>query len=259
MTSPTNAQDNAILAPLTSAGRRRPRRMSWTIRNRSPTCTRCGRAGAHRNARPRAVRQLVAITTGVLDPTYEGAPPPVRRLAGDGKASHQGIGRPPPASSFETPLSPSLPTGQPVEHRHAPALVDALGLAQYPRTGCATSRPGHAHRSWSYTSRGRRLPDVPVQARRTNRPPAGTSGPEDAADTVHGTALDFCLLVTQRRHRADVAVRAQGPAARVARPGPGLRLPIDVVRRGSSRGPPSAPPPGPPPAPQSAPPSSTAR
>jgi hypothetical protein len=31
---------------------------------------------------------------------------------------------------------------------------------------------------------------------------------------VTGPALDFCLLVTQRRHRHDTAVAAEGPVAR---------------------------------------------
>ncbi|MDI1464685.1 TIGR03084 family metal-binding protein [Catellatospora sp. KI3] len=35
-------------------------------------------------------------------------------------------------------------------------------------------------------------------------------GPEGAAQRVTGPALDFCLLVTQRRHRADLAVTAAG-------------------------------------------------
>jgi uncharacterized protein (TIGR03084 family) len=38
-------------------------------------------------------------------------------------------------------------------------------------------------------------------------------GPEDATDRVVGPALDFCLLVTQRRHRADLALVATGPVA----------------------------------------------
>lgn len=35
-------------------------------------------------------------------------------------------------------------------------------------------------------------------------------GPEDAAQTVTGTAHDFCLLVTQRRHRDDTDLVATG-------------------------------------------------
>jgi uncharacterized protein (TIGR03084 family) len=40
-----------------------------------------------------------------------------------------------------------------------------------------------------------------------------TWGPADAAQRVSGKALDFCLLVTQRRHRDDLDVRAQGADA----------------------------------------------
>jgi hypothetical protein len=38
-------------------------------------------------------------------------------------------------------------------------------------------------------------------------------GPEEAANRVTGPALDFCLLVTQRRHRDDTAVTATGATA----------------------------------------------
>ncbi|MFF5404226.1 TIGR03084 family metal-binding protein [Streptomyces misionensis] len=38
-------------------------------------------------------------------------------------------------------------------------------------------------------------------------------GPEDAAQRVTGPALDFCLLVTQRAHRDDLALTADGPDA----------------------------------------------
>ncbi|WP_223840489.1 hypothetical protein [Saccharopolyspora pogona] len=39
-------------------------------------------------------------------------------------------------------------------------------------------------------------------------------GPEAAADRVSGPALDFCLLVAQRRHRDDLAISAVGDTAR---------------------------------------------
>ena len=38
-------------------------------------------------------------------------------------------------------------------------------------------------------------------------------GPADAAQRVTGPALDFCLLMTQRRHRDDLALGIEGPAA----------------------------------------------
>ena len=40
-----------------------------------------------------------------------------------------------------------------------------------------------------------------------------TFGPPDAVNRVTGPALDFCLLVTQRAHRADLALVATGPVA----------------------------------------------
>ena len=38
-------------------------------------------------------------------------------------------------------------------------------------------------------------------------------GPQEAAQTVRGSAYDFCLLVTQRRNRADLDLVATGPDA----------------------------------------------
>ena len=66
-----------------------------------------------------------------------------------------------------------------------------------------------------FAAHGRPAPTAPVRVElagaRTGRP--GRSGPADAADRVTGPALDFCLLVTQRRHRADLALVATGPVA----------------------------------------------
>ena len=39
-------------------------------------------------------------------------------------------------------------------------------------------------------------------------------GPEDAADRVTGSAVDFALLVTQRIHRDDTDLVTQGEGAR---------------------------------------------
>ena len=53
-----------------------------------------------------------------------------------------------------------------------------------------------------------------VQIRPTS--PSGevwTWGPEDAKNTVKGTALDLALVVIQRRHRDDTSLHATGPVA----------------------------------------------
>jgi uncharacterized protein (TIGR03084 family) len=98
---------------------------------------------------------------------------------------------------------------------HGQDIADALGVRREP-----TGRLRHvAHigvgaRPFSYVAHGLAVPAEPVRVELTG--PAGelwTWGPAAAADRVTGPALDFCLLVTQRRHRGDTAVRAVGPAA----------------------------------------------
>ena len=98
---------------------------------------------------------------------------------------------------------------------HTQDIADALGVTREP-----TSRLRHvAHigigaRGYSYAVRGQALPDTPVRVELAA--PDGslwTWGPDDANDRVTGTALDFCLLVTQRRHRHDLALTIDGPAA----------------------------------------------
>jgi len=98
---------------------------------------------------------------------------------------------------------------------HTQDIADALGVTRE-----STSRLRHvAHigvgaRAFSYAVHGKTLPQAPVRVELTG--PDGDLwawGPADAADRVTGPALDFCLLVTQRRHRDDLALIIQGPAA----------------------------------------------
>lgn len=98
---------------------------------------------------------------------------------------------------------------------HGQDVVDALGAHRE-----ATDRLRHvAHigvgaRPFSYVANGRQPNEAPIRVELAA--PSGdtwTWGPDDAADRVTGPALDFCLLVTQRRHRDDVAVVATGAAA----------------------------------------------
>ncbi len=98
---------------------------------------------------------------------------------------------------------------------HGQDIADTLGVTREP-----TARLRHvAHIGvralpFSYALRDRPVPTSPVHVALTA--PGGTTwtwGPEDAADRVIGPALDFCLMVTQRRHRDDLALRATGPVA----------------------------------------------
>ncbi|WP_067475692.1 TIGR03084 family metal-binding protein [Actinomadura hibisca] len=98
---------------------------------------------------------------------------------------------------------------------HGQDVADALGVEREP-----TARLRHvAHigvrtRDFAYRNRGLEPPTDPFHVILTG--PDGevwTWGPDDGPQSVTGPALDFCLLVTQRRNRADLALTAQGPDA----------------------------------------------
>jgi len=66
----------------------------------------------------------------------------------------------------------------------------------------------------SFVTRGLEVPDTPVYVALTS--PEGASwmwGDPGATDRVEGHALDFCLVVTQRRHVADTKLAIHGPVA----------------------------------------------
>ena len=93
---------------------------------------------------------------------------------------------------------------------HGQDVRDALGI----RTKSSPRLRHVAFLGWravanSFLARGRSVPDEPIRVELDEC----TFGPEDAANVVRGAALDFCLVVTQRRHRDDTALVAEGPVA----------------------------------------------
>lgn len=118
---------------------------------------------------------------------------------------------------FGPPMSPtSMATARLMETwAHGQDVADALGVRREP-----TSRLKHvAHlavrtRDFSFLLNGKTPP--PAEFHVELRGPDGqvwTWGPEEAEQRVTGSALDFCLLATQRRHRDDTDVRAVGAEA----------------------------------------------
>ncbi|MEE1755733.1 TIGR03084 family metal-binding protein [Streptomyces sp. SP18CS02] len=98
---------------------------------------------------------------------------------------------------------------------HGQDVADALGAVRTP-----TARLRHVAwiglraRDYAYAVRGLPAPAEPFRVELTA--PDGSRwayGPEDAAQRITGPALDFCLLVTQRAHRDDLALRAVGADA----------------------------------------------
>jgi uncharacterized protein (TIGR03084 family) len=98
---------------------------------------------------------------------------------------------------------------------HGQDVADALGHVREP-----TSRLRHiAHIGvralpYSFGVHGLEVPSEPVRVELTG--PGGeiwTWGSSHAVNRVTGPALDFCLVVTQRRHRNDTSILAEGPVA----------------------------------------------
>ena len=118
---------------------------------------------------------------------------------------------------FGPPMSPmSMGTARLMETwAHGQDVADALGVDRAP-----TGRLRHvAHigvrtRNFAFQANGRTPPPSEFLVELTG--PSGETwawGPQDAAQRVTGPALDFCLLATQRRHRADLDLTAEGPDA----------------------------------------------
>ena len=98
---------------------------------------------------------------------------------------------------------------------HGQDVVDALGQT---REGTPRLRHiaemGVRARPFAYAINGMAMPEQPPRVEL--EAPGGdvwTWGPADAAGSISGPALDFCLLVTQRRHRDDLKLTVHGADA----------------------------------------------
>lgn len=118
---------------------------------------------------------------------------------------------------FGPPMSPaSMATARLMETwAHGQDIADALGVIRTPTDRLRSiAHIGVRTRDFAYTLRGKTAPAEEFRIELTA--PSGaqwTWGPAEAAQRVTGPALDFCLLVTQRRHPADLALRSTGADA----------------------------------------------
>ncbi|MFJ4951394.1 TIGR03084 family metal-binding protein [Streptomyces sp. NPDC088760] len=98
---------------------------------------------------------------------------------------------------------------------HALDVADALGVVRPPTDRLRhVARLGVRTRDFAFGVHG--LTPPAEEFRVELAAPSGevwAYGPEDAPQRVTGPALDFCLLVTQRAHRGDLALTAVGPDA----------------------------------------------
>ncbi|MFD8699319.1 TIGR03084 family metal-binding protein [Kitasatospora purpeofusca] len=112
--------------------------------------------------------------------------------------------------------APSMATARLMETwAHGQDVADALGAFREPSARLRhVAHLGVRTLGFAFTVHGLPAPSAPVRVELT-APDGGlwTWGPEGAVDRVSGPALDFCLLVTQRRHRDDLALTAVGEVA----------------------------------------------
>ncbi|WP_328615050.1 TIGR03084 family metal-binding protein [Amycolatopsis sp. NBC_00355] len=96
---------------------------------------------------------------------------------------------------------------------HGQDVYDALGLRREPTARLwHIARFGTRTRDFAYLLNS--LAPPTEEFRVELAAPDGTTwtfGPEDAAQKLTGGAVDFCLVITQRRHPADTDLVAQGP------------------------------------------------
>lgn len=117
---------------------------------------------------------------------------------------------------------------------HGQDVADALDAVRVPTSRLRhLCHLGYRTRDFAYLNRG--LPAPPTAVRLDLTAPDGTTwsfGDAGAPDRVRGPAVDFCLLVTQRRYRGQLALAAAGPHAEewlaiaqcfAGPPGPGRR------------------------------------
>jgi uncharacterized protein (TIGR03084 family) len=99
---------------------------------------------------------------------------------------------------------------------HGQDVFDTVGVTREPTAALRhVADLGIRALRYTYAVNGLPVPAEPIRVELDGPDGAHwTWGPPDAVDRVTGTALDFCLLVTQRRHRDDTALVVTGDTAR---------------------------------------------
>ena len=98
---------------------------------------------------------------------------------------------------------------------HGQDVADALGATRTPTNALRqVAHIGVRALANSFRIRGLEVPETPVYV--ALRAPGGSEWTWDdpaLPDRVEGDAIDFCLVVTQRRHLADTSLHVDGPVA----------------------------------------------
>ncbi|MFI6581357.1 TIGR03084 family metal-binding protein [Embleya sp. NPDC050493] len=174
-----------------------------------------------------AVAEAAADPDGFVDRAAErgAAEPPDRILAGwrAGRDAVAKVLAAIPAGGrlpwYGPPMSAASMAGARIMETwaHGQDVADTLGVRLPPTARLRhVARIGVRARDYAYFVHGLRPPEREFRVELSGGPEVGgawTYGPEDAVERVTGPLLDFCLLVTRRRHADDLAVRAEGDEA----------------------------------------------
>ena len=99
---------------------------------------------------------------------------------------------------------------------HGQDIVDTVHADREPTDRLRhIAQLGFITRGWTYVNRGLEVPSTTVRVELTS--PSGETwafGPDDAAESIVGTAEHFCLVTTQRRHVDDTGLVVTGQSAR---------------------------------------------
>ncbi|MCX5199541.1 TIGR03084 family metal-binding protein [Streptomyces sp. NBC_00249] len=201
----------------------------WTVADQIAHLTFVFNLAKTAAAAPDTFKAIAASASGDFDGAvnaalrqFDGLPPAglLARFRAEGEASVAALAAVPAGQVVPWLVNPLPPVvlacaGIMELFAHGQDIADALGVRREP-----TDRLRHLvdfaflTRDFGYESHGLTPPAGPFRFELTA--PSGelwTVGPEDAADVISGPAHDFCLLVTRRRHRADLALTATGEEA----------------------------------------------
>jgi uncharacterized protein (TIGR03084 family) len=224
-----SAELDELVAGLPDADWRRPTPAAgWTVAHQIAHLTSTDRAAIASATDPEEFGRWLAAAAadpgGFVDAAATGAlaePPRLLERWRRGRADLAAVLAAAPKDArlpwFGTTLSPtSAATARLMETwAHGEDIAATLGRPRMPtRRLRHVAHLGVRTMAFSFLVHGRPAPQVPVFVELTG-PEGGVWawGPPDADNRVDGPALDFCLLVTQRRHRDDLALEATGPIA----------------------------------------------
>jgi enediyne biosynthesis protein E11 len=201
----------------------------WTIAHQVAHMASVARLAQAAVSAPSAFKEQAARATGDFDAAVQAmlqpylAYPPhtlLDRWRADRRAVNEALAAVPPGEIVPWLVRP-LPAGVLASagimelFAHGQDIADTVG-ARREHTDRIWHLTAFAVRTWDfgYLARGLKAPEQEFRFELTS--PSGELwefGPADSTQRVSGPAVDFCLLTTRRRHRADLALVAEGAEA----------------------------------------------